>query len=377
MSEIRGTLPAEFDQLGELLDQSLEAGTDIGASLSVTIEGEMVVDIWGGWVDAERTARWERDTITNVWSSTKTMTALAALVLVERGLVDLDAAVSEYWPEFAQNGKEGVLVRHLLGHTSGVAGFDPPSTVEDLYDWDLACGRLAAQAPWWAPGTASGYHALVQGHLVGEVVRRVDGRKLGRFFADEIAAPLGADFHIGLDPSQFHRVSNVIPPGAPAADLTGEESSTPRYKTFTSPRPDAEASWTPEWRQADIGAANGHGNARSIARIQALVANGGSVDGVELLSPETIALIFDTQAEGIDLVLGGPAKFGVGYGLWSAETLPFLPERRLCYWGGWGGSLSMVDVDRRISIGFAMNLMAGDPMTDARAPFYAATILGD
>lgn len=373
MAEIHGQLPAEFAELGEILSASLDAGTDLGASVAMTIEGEMAVDIWGGWADEAKTTPWGRDTITNVWSTTKTMTFLSALVLVDRGLLDLWAPVAQYWPEFAQNGKESIEVRHLMSHSSGVSGLDAPCSVEDLYDWDACTARLAAQAPWWEPGTASGYHALVQGHLIGEVIRRIDGRKLGQFFAEEIAGPLGADFHIGLDPSEFGRVSNVVPPGGPPQDLEGVDPASPAYRTFTGPAPIAEAAWTDEWRMADIGAANGHGNARSVALVQAIVANAGRVGDVRLLSPDTIDLVFEEQTKGNDLVIGHPVRFGMGYGLWMPETLPFLPESEYCYWGGWGGSLSIVDVQHQVSFSYVMNVMAPEQALDARGPNLAAT----
>src|SRR5262249_26886944 len=232
---------------------------------------------------------------TNVWSTTKTMTNLCALMLVDRGELDVHEKVAHYWPEFAANGKQDIEVRHILSHTSGVAGWDQPITAADIYDWELATSKLAAQAPWWEPGTASGYHALNQGHLVGEVVRRITGDSLGTFFRREVAEPLGADFHIGLDPSEFHRVANVILPPPLPIDFTALPPESPMFKTFTGPVPSGEASWTGEWRQAEVPAANGHGNARAVARIQSVFTNGGEVDGVRLLSPETIELVFEEQ----------------------------------------------------------------------------------
>ena len=211
-----GTCSARFDPLRELFAAKLESGEDLGASLAFNIDGEMVVDLWGGWADEARTVPWTENTITNVFSTTKTMTSLAALVLVDRGELDLDATVAKYWPEFAAQGKAGIKVRHLLSHTSGVSGWEQPITLEDLYDWDKSTALLAAQAPWWEPGTASGYHMLNYGHLIGEVIRRITGQRLGEFFAAHIAGPLGADFHIGLPPSEFHRVANVVPPAAAA-----------------------------------------------------------------------------------------------------------------------------------------------------------------
>ena len=358
-----GTCSARFDPLRELFAAKLESGEDLGASLAVNIDGEMVVDLWGGWADEARTVPWTENTITCVFSTTKTMTSLAALVLVDRGELDLDANVAAYWPEFAARGKEGIKVRQLLSHTSGVSGWDQPITLEDLYDWDKSTALLAAQAPWWEPGTASGYHMLNYGHLIGEVIRRITGQRLGEFFAAHIAGPLGADFHIGLPPSEFHRVANVVPPPAAApaapADLMQPDPNSVAFKTLTNPAMSVETTWTEGWRRADIGAANGHGNARSVARLQSAVACGGEVDGVRLLSPKTIDRIFEVQFNGIDLVIGIPIKWGVGYGL--------APEGRVCSWGGYGGSLVIIDVDRRMTFAYVMNKMAPGGGTIAAA----------
>jgi CubicO group peptidase (beta-lactamase class C family) len=360
-----GTCSARFDSLRELFAAKLESGEDLGASLALNIDGEMVVDLWGGWADLARTVPWTEDTIANVFSTTKPMTALAALVLVDRGELDLDATVAKYWPEFAARGKEGIKVRHLLSHTSGVSGWDQPITLADLYDWDKSTALLAAQAPWWEPGTASGYHALNYGHLIGEVIRRITGQRLGEFFAAHIAGPLGADFHIGLSPSEFPRVANVVPPPAiptmPVFDPTQLDPNSVAFKTWTNPTLPQwpECTWTERWRRADIGAANGHGNARSVARLQSAVACGGLVDGVRLLSPQTIDRIFEVQSNGIDLVIGIPFKFGVGYSL--------TPEGRVCAWGGTGGSAVIIDVDRRITFAYVMNKMAPGGGTIAAA----------
>ena len=356
-----GTCSARFDPLRELFAAKLESGEDLGASLAFNIDGEMVVDLWGGWADEARTVPWTENTITNVFSTTKSMTSLAALVLVDRGELDLDANVAKYWPEFAANGKAGIKVRQLLSHTSGVSGWEQPITLEDLYDWDKSTALLAAQAPWWEPGTASGYHALNYGHLIGEVIRRITGQRLGEFFAAHIAGPLGADFHIGLPPSEFHRVANVVPP--PAAPAPAEpmqlDPNSVAFKSMSNPVMTPETTWTEGWRCADIGAANGHGNARSLVRLQSAVACGGEVDGVRLLSPQTIDRIFEVQSNGIDLVIGIPSKWGVGYGLF--------PEGRGCAFGGYGGSLVVIDADRRMTFAYVMNKMAPGGGTIAAA----------
>ncbi len=375
MAEIHGTIDPSYERLSDLLGATIDSGNDVGASVSVTVEGETIVDIWGGWADEAKTTPWRRDTITNVWSTTKTMTFLSVLLLVERGQLDFHEKVATYWPEFAQNGKSDIEVRHLMGHTSGVSAWMQPVDVTDIYDWEKSTSMLAAQEPWWEPGTASGYHALNQGHLIGEVIRRIDGRMLGQFFAEEIAGPLDADFHIGLAPSEFHRVANVIPPPPLPIDMTTLDPDSVVVKTFTGPAPQANIAWTDEWRQACIGAANGHGNARSVARIQAIVANGGTVDGVTLLSPGTIQQIFEEQAHGVDQVLGLPVRFGMGYALHS-EAVPHLPEGNYAYWGGWGGSSIIVDVDRKITFAYVMNRMDEGLLGDTRGMNLATAVFG-
>jgi CubicO group peptidase (beta-lactamase class C family) len=291
--------------------------------------------------------------------------ALCTLMLVDQGELDYDAPVATYWPEFAANGKDGVLVRHLLSHTSGVSGWDQPVEVDDIYDWEKSTAMLAAQAPWWAPGQGSGYHALNQGHLVGEVVRRITGLKLGEFLAKELAGPLGADFHIGLPASEFDRVSNVIPPPPLPIDMSTLSPDMVVFKTFTGPSPSAEESWTPQWRSADIGAANGHGNARSISLLQSIISNGGVANGRQFLKPSTIEQIFRVQSDGMDQVLMTPVRFGIGFAL-PNESVPYLPEDRpICYWGGWGGSSIVNVLDQRMTIAYMMNRMEegllGDP----------------
>ncbi len=333
--------------------------------MAVTVDGELVVDIWGGYADEDQSRPWERDTITNVWSTTKTMTALCALILADQGELDLNRAVSDYWPEFGATGKRNVvLVRHLLGHTAGLPGWSAPMTIEDLYDWEKATSLLAAQEPWWEPGTASGYHAVTQGYLVGEVIRRVTGQTVGTFLREQVAGPLGADFHIGLDPGDFGRVANVIPP-PPMSEEAVAAASDIAVRTFTNPPLAAEPAWTEGWRRAEIPAANGHGNARSVAAIQAVMANGGEAGGRRLLSAAGVERVLEEQANGTDLVIGIPIRFGVGYGLPSPE-MPISPSERACFWGGWGGSVILIDMDNRMTFAYMMNRMGDGLVGDDR-----------
>jgi CubicO group peptidase (beta-lactamase class C family) len=369
MAEVSGTCDARFAPVRDALAEQLEHD-ELGASIVLDIDGETVVDIWGGWCDPARSRPWEPDTITNVWSTTKTVTNLAALMLIDRGLVDAYAPVADYWPEFAANGKEAIEVRHILSHTSGVSGWDAPFVVADMYDWKSSTERLAAQAPWWEPGTASGYHANNQGHLVGEIVRRTTGLPLKRFVAEQIAGPLGADFQIGAAERDWPRIAPVVPPPPLPIDLSSLPPESPMYKTFTGPAADAGNANTAAWRQADMGALNGHANARSVVRIIKALSLGGAVEGTRLLSPETIDLIFDEQSHGTDLVLGVPLRFGIGFALPETETVPYVPQGRCCYWGGWGGSEIIADLDRRVTVAYMMNNMAPGIIGSDRSEAY-------
>ena len=369
MAEVSGTCDARFAPVRDALAQQLEHD-ELGASIVLDIDGETVVDIWGGWCDTQRRRPWEQDTITNVWSTTKTVTNLAALMLIDRGEVDAYAPVADYWPEFAANGKEAIAVRHILSHTSGVSGWEAPFAVADMYDWTSSTERLAAQAPWWEPGTASGYHANNQGHLVGEIVRRVTGLPLKRFVAEQIAGPLGADFQIGAAERDWPRIAPVVPPPPLPIDLASLPPESPMYKTFTGPVAAAANANTAAWRQADMGALNGHANARSVVRIIKALSLGGAVDGTRLVSPETIDLIFDEQSHGTDLVLGVPLRFGIGFALPETETVPYVPQGRCCYWGGWGGSEIIADLDRRVTFGYMMNNMAPGIIGSDRSETY-------
>lgn len=363
--EIHGQCDERFAGARDALQSSLESGADLGASFAVTIDGEMVVDIWGGHLDESRTVPWGQDTIVNVYSTTKTMSFLCALVLADRGELDFDANVATYWPEFAANGKEDVKVWHLMDHAAGLSGLDEPVVTADLYDWEKITGLLAAQKPWWEPGTASGYHAVTQGYLIGEVVRRISGRTIGQFFRDEIAGPLGADFHIGVPESEFGRIGDLVPPEDNDSIQTGEPGSI-AARTFANPAVSALESRTDAWRRAEIPAANGHGNARSVARVQSILACKGEVAGLRLLSEETATSVMKERIRGMDLVLGAPLGFGLGYGVNSAET-PLAPNPNVCFWGGWGGSLILVDQDARMSISYVMNKMHSGLMGDMRS----------
>jgi CubicO group peptidase (beta-lactamase class C family) len=352
MAQVQGTTTDKFAGLVDVLDKSLGSGADLGASIAIFHQGELVADLWGGFTDAAKTTPWQRDTIVNVWSTTKTMTFLVALMLCDRGELDFNAKVAAYWPEFAANGKEDIEVRHLMNHCAGLSGWQEPIKPEELADWDLATSLLAAQKPWWDDRTKTGYHALSQGFLIGEVVRRITGTTIGQFFKSEVADVLGADFFIGLPESEEGRVSIVIPP--PPEDFGGAAPDSIMVRTFTSPPVDATMPSQRWWRAAEIPAGNGHGNARSVATIQQIVANNGHANGHRFFSEKTGDMIFTPQVGGVDMVLGMNVNFGLGYGLASPDV-PLGP--RACYWGGYGGSVIIMDQDVDLTIAYMMNKM--------------------
>ncbi len=365
-----GQADEKFAGVREQFEKNLQDDTDIGASFCVTKDGETIIDLWGGYADPEKTRPWEKDTIVNVYSTTKTMTALTALYLSDKGLIDFDAPVAEYWPEFAANGKDKVKVSHLMSHSSGVPGWTEPAPKEMLYDWDLAVSLLAAQAPLWEPGTAPGYHAMSQGYLVGEVIRRASGRTVGAVFREDIAEPLGADFHIGLPASEDHRVADLQPPPAAGGGFSFETDI--KQAAFANPPIEVSETRKRAWRGAEIPAAGGTGNARSVAEIHTILANGGVSQGKRFLSEAGCRKALECQVEGTDLVLDMPVRYGMGFGL-SGPMSPALHDQAM-FWGGYGGSIVLIDMAARTTIAYAMNRMQGTTTGDMRAITLAAEV---
>jgi CubicO group peptidase (beta-lactamase class C family) len=376
---VHGRCDSRFAAVRDAFAANFEADREVGSSFAATVNGELVVDLWGGYADAAKTCQWQEDTIVNVFSTTKAMTALCAHILVEGGSLDVDSPVARYWPEFAQAGKERVTVRHLLGHTAGLAAIRPALPTEALYDWVRMVEVLAAEAPWWEPGTANGYHALTFGYLVGELIHRITGKTPGVFFRDEVAVPLGADFHIGLAPSEDSRVGEMVPPTTAELEAAGAPTSLDREtlagKTLGNPPLRAEFANRPEWRRAEIPAANGHGNARSVARVMALLACGGELDGVRLLSERTIAASIEEQRYAKDLVLGFKMRWGLGFML-TSNHLPLGPNPRTFGHGGWGGSLGFADLDARVGWAYIMNKMSPGTAGDTRVAGPLAALYG-
>ncbi|WP_369166794.1 serine hydrolase domain-containing protein [Streptomyces sp. R28] len=358
---VRAAFEANFRERGEL-----------GAAVAVTVGGETVVDLWGGWADASRGRSWERDTLVNVWSTSKGPTALCAHILADRGLIDLDAPVATYWPEFAAAGKEQILVRHLLSHRAGLSGLREPHSLQQLCDWELTTQRLAAMEPWWAPGTRSGYHAFTYGFLVGEVVRRVSGLLPGAFLEREVTGPLGIDFAIGLPEKDSGRAAELV---QPPMETTSEQAAIfsqlapAALAAVTNPALGAPHANSPEWRAAEIPAANGHGTARAVAALYGIFAGRGTHDGHRILSPEAAERVREGQGRCRDLVLGAGLQHETeaGLGLWlSGPNGSYGPNPRAFGHDGFGGSCGLADPEAGVSLGYVMNRMGPHIADDPR-----------
>nr|MDO8085104.1 serine hydrolase domain-containing protein [Candidatus Sigynarchaeum springense] len=373
--DVRGTCDERFDLVKETFARHFFTGEDVGASFAVFLDGKPVVDIWAGFADAAKTRPWEKDTLVCVFSSTKVMAAICVHVLADRGLVDYDAPVAKYWPGFARAGKENVLVRHILSHTSGVSTYPEQVTIEELANWEKMVDLVERQPPLWPPGTAIGYEMTSFSFLVGELVRRVSGKSIGTFFRDEIARPLGADFHIGTPETEFPRLAELIAPrrctmfGLVNSDflfrLLGKPTA---IQIARNPKIPVELIKTlhrePRWQKAELPSSNGNGNARSMAKIGAMIACDGELNGKRLLSTETIKETATSQFNGKGYLIAN-GSMGLG---WAINTLKMADGTipLAIGWGGLGGSFCTIDLDNHMSFAYAMNKMNLSLLPDRR-----------
>jgi CubicO group peptidase (beta-lactamase class C family) len=352
---VRDAFAANFARSGDY--------AEVGAALCVYRRGEVVVDLWGGHADAARTRPWTADTLVNVWSTTKTATAVAVARCVDAERIAYDQPVSEVWPEFARAGKGAITIAQVMSHQAGLPGFVEPTTLDDFYDWDLVTGRLAAQAPVFEPGTLSSYHAATYGFLAGEIVRRVTGRTAGTLLREDVFAPLGADFHVGLPASEDARVAELIAADNPVA-VPLDQLPLPVRLGLSNPAQDPARVNTRAWRTAELPALNGHASARGVARLCAALAEGGAIDGVRILSPHTLGQMTTIATDADDLLLGFNPQWGMGVihnliGVYGANPRTFGHS-------GWGGSFGCADPDARVAIGYVMNHMGPELVGDPR-----------
>jgi CubicO group peptidase (beta-lactamase class C family) len=365
--EVHGRCEPAFESLRQALAEIMDAGSEVGAALAVHVGKQPVVDLWAGHTDSARTQPWDEHTIVNLYSVGKAVTAVCALRLVEGGALDLDSPVSHYWPEFAQAGKKHLPVRYLFTHQAALPAVFRLLPLGAELQWEVMTEALAAQEPWWQPGAGHGYHVNTYGFLIGEVARRITGKSLGTYLRDEIAGPAGIDFFIGFGSELDARCADIIPPrpgpdgeqgsvllDGDLATLTGLERM--RVGAYRNP-PNLSGQGiinTREWRAAEVPSTNGHGNARSVARLYAALAGDGDLDGVHILSPATVEMAIGEQVYGEDLILQRPTRFGLGFQL-------TMPERRLGpglrsfgHFGA-GGSLGFGDPDAHVAFAYAMN----------------------
>ena len=381
MVDVQGEVQPGFEAVREAFAVNFDDDEDVGAAFCLHVDGTKVVDVWAGVADQDTGRAWEEDTLQLVFSTTKGAVAICAAMLAERGELDVDAPVAEYWPEFAAEGKGDVPVRWLLCHKTGLITTDADLSLDEVLAVEPVVEALAAQKPYWEPGTAHGYHALTYGWLLGEVIRRVSGRTVGTFFAEEVAGPLGLDFWIGLPEEEEPRVAPLIPlelPDDPAVRemaraILGPETMLGRALTLDGALGaldfDEDADDEPnvfntrEVRASEIPAANGVATARALSRMYA--ATIGEVDGVRLLAPETLEQARTAQTDGVDQVLMFESVFGLGFMLRSPMT-PMLDEGSFGHAGA-GGSQGYADPESGVAFGYVMNKMTaqitGDPRT--------------
>ena len=360
---ISGSCDERFTPVRDALAENFGKRDELGAAVAITLEGRPVVDIWGGWADEGRTRPWEPDTIVAVFSVGKAIAATCILMLVERGLIDLDSPVAAYWPEFAANGKDEVTIRTLLSHRAGLPAIRRAMPDSAVYDWDLMTATLAAERPWWRPGSRHGYHVNTFGFLAGELVRRVSRDRIGAFVKREVAEPLGADFHFGLDPVHEARAAEYVFAAARVTEdaeeqVGGDEGERGFLLSRAYLNPPAVSGIgtvnTRAWRAAEIPSANGHATARAVARIYSALACGGAVDGVRLLEAATIDEATAEHSAGPDFVLGRPSRFGLGFQLTQPER-PLGPNPRSFGHFGAGGSIGFADPDAGLAFAYVMN----------------------
>jgi CubicO group peptidase (beta-lactamase class C family) len=365
VSPIDGDCEPRFESVREALRRNFQEGSEWGCSVCVIVEGHVVVDLWGGFVDADAQRPWQRDTLVNAYSVGKGILAILALRCVEAGLLDLDATVDSIWPGFGTAGKDGLTVRGMLAHRAGLPGVRELLPPDAMYDWTLMCDALAAQEPFWEPGAAHGYHVNTQGFLVGELIRRVSGRGVGALLREWITGPIGADFYFGLPRSEHSRVSQAFVPQATlttpeqwakAFPPTGDaEHDTMIWRAYFNPSGISGLGTvnTAPWREAVIPSTNGHGNARGVAAVFAAYLAGkanGEVWAGESLRREAATV----HSDGDDIVLGRPSRFGLGFQL-PLPSRPLGPNAGAHGHYGYGGSLALADPEASLAFAYLTN----------------------
>ena len=356
---IDGYCAPKFSVVRDAFEINFRLEDEVGSCVSVVVDGTCVVDLWGGWRDKSCTKPWRKDTIVCMMSVAKGISAITFNVLIDRGLVDLDAPIARYWPEFAQAGKENIPVRFALDHRAGLAVLSEQLPPGSIFDWKAITDALARQAPLWEPGTQSGYHIHNQGFLLGEITRRVTGKSLAAYFQDEIARPLGLDYYIGcLSQVDQERCAEVVP----------TSQGTMFQSTKDAPQSMLAQSWNEwpkgdratvinsrEWREAEIPSGNGHGNARAVARLYGAIARGGELDGVRVMSEASIKQMITEQHCLKEVMMGRSYHQALGLVLNTPSVVWMGPNAKAFGHQGIGGSLGMGDLDTRIGFSYGTN----------------------
>ncbi|HEY4214233.1 MAG TPA: serine hydrolase domain-containing protein [Steroidobacteraceae bacterium] len=358
---LNGSYDPRFAAVVEAFRENYRVEDEVGSGVSVVLDGRPVIDLWGGWKDGARNHEWQRDTIVCMMSVSKGITGLTFNILVDRGLVDVNAPVAKYWPEFASNGKAAIPVRYILDHRAALPIISDPLYPGAIYDPPAICEALAEQAPLWEPGTQAAYHIHTQGYLLGEIIRRVTGKTIGQFLREEITGPLGADFQIGVKSEHDHLRAAELIPNMNAKLLAAREAEKDNLlgKAFTQ-NPNltwAQTMNSKPWRDSEIASGNGHGNARAIARIYGAYARGGEVDGVRLVARASIEAMIIEQHNQVELMQQRPYHQALGVLLNSPDAVFMGPNTRSFGHHGLGGSIGFADPDARIGFSYCCNKM--------------------
>jgi CubicO group peptidase (beta-lactamase class C family) len=352
---IHGFVDPRFAAVVDAFEKGFGNDEEIGSATTGFWKGRKIYDLWGGHADKRRTQPWLEHTIVNTMSTTKAFSATCLMMLVDRGLVDLDAPIARYWPDFAQAGKSEIPVRYILDHRAGLAVIDKPVGRGGIFDTHAMEEGLAAQTPNWEPGTKAGYHVLTMGFLIGAIVRRVAGRSLGTFLQEEIAKPLKLDFHVGLPAADHARSAEFV--NAERGTIFQKAAAEPESMVAKATAQLPESSNTPEFRSCEHGSGNGHGTARAVARFYACLVAGGTLDGVTLMKPETIATMTTQQHQMTEMVNGRDYAQALGMLLNSPEWAWMGPNMNAFGHHGVGGSIGLADPDNSFSFAYLMNKM--------------------
>jgi CubicO group peptidase (beta-lactamase class C family) len=355
---VDGFCDPKFARVKDAFAENFATRGEPGGAVTLSIEGRVVADLWGGWRNKMRTDPWRRDTLVNFFSVSKALCTICVLRLVERDRIDLDAPVATHWPEFAQAGKHAITLRHILSHRAGLPSIREALPEGTALDWPRMIRALEAQEPWWEPGTAHGYHVNTFGFLVGEIVRRVSGKTIGTMLRDEVAGPLGADVHIGLPLSEHDRVADFLwPEHGAAAAMPGAEDAM-RFNAYWNPPGVSGGGWVnrTDWRLAEVPSTNGHGTARGVARVYAALAHRGHLDGASILAETTLDAATTEHSSGYDLINQRPSRFGLGFQLTQPER-PLGPNAGAFGHFGAGGSLGFCDPQAGVAFGYVTNDM--------------------